>query len=153
MDDATYYGTTDSGTDLYYGPGGSFMDENGVPVALASGTDINLQSGDTYTYQGPTAPPPPPNAGSVVTAGGDNNSMFSGLGDMFSGIGNAVSKTIGVLNPAKPTTIPGAVGAYVYNPKTGQYMPAVQGTTAISSSTLVLIAIVGVVALAIAFRK
>lgn len=130
MADATYYGTTDAGTDLYYGPGGSFVDENGVTLAISSGTNINLASGDSLVYGGVTAPPPLPSTALVTADGGNASNALSGVADIFGSVGTAFSKVFGSMNPAKPTQLPGQVGSYVYNPGTGQYMPAVQGTSA-----------------------
>jgi hypothetical protein len=142
MDPATgdvgsYFGTTDSGTDIYVGSGGSFVDENQVPLNIPSGTDINLATGDTITYGGGSAPAPAYNGSTSVAA--PDQSIFSGLGDMFNGIGSAIGKSVQALSPSKPTSLPGQVGSFVYNPTTGRYVPAVQGTSAMSTSSLVLI--------------
>ena len=150
MADATYYGTTDDGTDLYYGPGGSFVDENGVTLAISSGTNINLASGTSLVYGGAMAPPPLPSSSVVVTAdggGGGTQGALSGVADIFSAAGSAVTGVLRGLTPQKPTTLPGQVGAYVYNPQTGQYMPAVQGTAATSQSMLLLFGFAAVVVL------
>ena len=145
QDVGSYYGTTDVGTDLYVGSGGSFTDENGIPLAVPSGTDINLANGNTLTYGGGAAPSPTPpvGAGNVVQTQGGSN--FAGLGDVFNAVGTSIGAVVKALNPQKPTTLPGTVGAYVYNPQTGQYVPAVQGTSAVSTSSLVLVLGIGLI--------
>jgi hypothetical protein len=148
MADATYYGTTDEGTDLYYGPGGSFVDENGVTLGIASGTNINLASGDSIVYGGSNTPPPPPPNAALVTAdgGGGSTGALSGVADIFTATGNAITGVFKTLSPSRPISLPGQVGSYVYNPQTGQYMPAAQGSAAQSQiGTVFLFAAVALV--------
>lgn len=139
-----YYGTTDEGTDLYSGPGGSFADENGIPLAITAGTDINLANGGSQTFgSGSTPPAPLPPTATVVSAGGTGNSnALAGVAGIFEAVGTAIGVSVKALTPSKPTTLPGSVGSYVYNPQTGQYLPAVQGTSSISTSSLLLVGIV-----------
>lgn len=143
-DQGTYYGTTDEGTDLYVGAGGSFTDENGIPLAVPSGTNINLSNGTAMVYGSGSAASPPTSGPSTSTA--SDTSTLAGLSDMFNAVGTAIGKSVTALNPAKPTTLPGQVGSYVYNPQTGQYVPAVQGTAAVGTQSLAMLLVFGLVA-------
>lgn len=130
---------------------GNYVQDDGTTTGTATPDQIASLVGGSSAAIVPTSTPNPSN---VITAAGGtgSGSFFSGLADIFNATGNAVAKTIAVVDPAKPRTLPGTVGAYVLNPSTGQYVPAVQGTMAMSSQSMLLLAGIGILAVVLLLK-
>lgn len=83
-----------------------------------------------------SAPPPPPGvaapASSDSGSGSDNSGWLTGLGDLFSGVGNIVVSGIRAANTPAPAAIP---SGWTYNPATAQYHNA-QGQAVTATGTL-----------------
>lgn len=91
-----------------------------------------------------------PDTSAADTSGGGG--WLSGLQGVFQAAGTAITTVYRTINPPTPTQVPS--GGVIYNPKTGNYQPAVQqppGTT-ISTNTLLLIG-VGVLAVVLLMRR
>jgi len=74
----------------------------------------------------------------TVADTGGGGGWMSGLGDIFSSVGTAITSVYRTVNPPQPTTIP--QGGVIFNPKTGTYQPAVQQPSlGISSNMLLLV--------------
>lgn len=103
-------------------------------------TDIPT-TGLSESPLGPSAPDASTvSSGTSLSASGQG-SILAGITDIFQAVGTGLRTTLSVLNPPKPVSVPGQVGSYVFNPQTGQYMPAVQGTQAVNFGSLAMIGI------------
>lgn len=96
-----------------------------VPVSDGAGTALTPD----YTDVTPTD----------QTAAGDSSHALSGVADVFGAIATSFGKAYSTLNPPRPQTLPGQTGSYVYNSATGKYVPAVQGSTGMNTTSVVLI--------------
>lgn len=129
-----YYGTTDDGTDLYGSPG-SFTDENGVPLQIGAGTNINLADGGATVFGGGA---PSPDGGAAAGSG----SWLSGL----AGVGNAVTNIFRAVNgtptPGQQLYRGSVPSGYTLNSQ-GQLVPY-QGAGSSSNLTTLLILAVAI---------
>jgi hypothetical protein len=66
-------------------------------------------------------------------SGGDASGWLSGLGDLFSGVGAAVS---GTLKAANAPSVPSAGSGWVYNSQTGHYYNPLTGQALTATNTL-----------------
>ena len=147
----------------YIDSNGNYVNDDGSTTGTATSDQLaslqgNLSSGvDTPTSGAPQVfgPPSPTSSPTVTpqTASGGGN-LFAGLSEMFSAVGSGIGHAYTAINPtaARPTTLPGQVGSYVYNPATGQYLPAVQGATPVASSSMMLLLGLGLIALVFALK-
>lgn len=87
-----------------------------------------------FDSSGNAIPPPTVDATSTSSdsSGGDASGWLSGLGDLFQGVGSAVSSG---LRAANAPNVPSASG-WVFNPATGQYYNAATGQALTSTGTL-----------------
>lgn len=72
-------------------------------------------------------------AGADPSTGSDSSGWLSGLGDLFQGIGTAVSSGLAASNIPK---LPNAGGGWVYNPATGGYYNPATGQALTATGTL-----------------
>ena len=71
--------------------------------------------------------------GADPSSGSDTSGWLSGLGDLFQGIGTAVSSGLAASNIPK---LPNAGGGWVFNPTTGQYYNPATGQALTATGTL-----------------
>lgn len=136
----------------YIDSDGNYVQDDGSTTGTATADQIaSLVGGSSAAIVPSTVPAPT----TVVTAAGGSGhgSFFSGLADIFNATGTAISRTLGAVSPQRPVTLPGTVGSYVLNPNTGQYVPAVQGTMAASSQSMMVLAGLGIIALVLILKK
>jgi hypothetical protein len=67
------------------------------------------------------------------SSGSNSSGWLSGLGDLFQGIGTAVSSGLAASNIPK---LPNAGGGWVFNPTTGQYYNPATGQALTATGTL-----------------
>jgi hypothetical protein len=145
----TYYGTTTSGTDVYVTSSGTYVDENGNSLSAAQVASADAATGDAGGVN-PNATPVPAQSSlhtaapaATVNSPGSGGSSMSGIGTLFGAIGTAFGTAV---NP--PKTVAGV--NLVYNPATGQYVPA-GGTGATATTSLTTYLIIGAVAVGLLF--
>ena len=86
-----------------------------------------------FDSSGNSIPPPTVDVTSGSdSSGADTSGWLSGLGDLFAGVGTAVSSG---LKAANTPNVPSASG-WVFNPATGQYYNAITGQALTSTGTL-----------------
>jgi hypothetical protein len=86
-------------------------------------TGATLPSGGTTTVAIPSGD----------SSGSDSSGWLSGLGDLFQGIGTAVSSS---LKAANAPTLPSPGSGWVWNPATQQYYDSATGRALTSTGTL-----------------
>lgn len=119
---------------------GNYVNDDGSTTGTATAAQLASLTGPQGSYASP------PSSSALVTAdGGNNNSALSGVGDIFTAVFSGVGKTISALNPQRPVALPGQTGSFVYNPQTGQYIPAVQGTQNAQMQTILLFGVLALV--------
>jgi hypothetical protein len=94
------------------------------------GYNLTGSTGDisTPSFVGGAVSATPDDSGS-----GDASGWLSGLGDLFTGVGSAVSATI---RAANLPNVPNAGSGWVYNPTTGHYYNPLTGQALTATNTL-----------------
>lgn len=72
-------------------------------------------------------------AGEDPSSGSDSSGWLSGLGDLFAGVGKAVSSGLAASNVPK---LPNVGGGWIYNPATNGYYNPATGQALTSTGTL-----------------
>lgn len=98
-----------------------------LPFGLSGPSQVDYSAYSSQPATDTTIVPGPDSSGS------DSSGWLSGLGDLFQGIGSAVSSGLAASNVPK---LPTVGGGWVYNPATGQYYNPATGQALTSTGTL-----------------